>query len=188
MARDIGNSLDRGHRGAKPALEIHAPHLVGRIRRRKWLAIRRGFAAMTPGMRQSFARQQLPDGAGRRPPGVRLMRLQPAPQLARSPPGMRSPQLQHGLLDRRCHLVGMPPRRPIAVRQTRHSILLPTPHNLVSRFAGDPVAVAQLRHRLHAGFPLQNKPYPLFHHSARFPHAAKCYPCPRSVLLPICPV
>src|SRR3982074_459688 len=77
--------------------------------------------------------------------------------------------------------------------------MLPVPPQpYVPGFPCDAVAPAQLGHRVLILFILKDKPYLLFHHTARFPrhvvllHAflnrSQCQECPRSVLSGMCPV
>jgi hypothetical protein len=92
---------------------------------------RRGVGSGAPALlashHQSFALQQLSNGAGRRPAAPQLVPLQNALELPRSSAHLRLPQTKHLLLDLLWHLVVMPVRRAALLDQPGGSRFVVTP-------------------------------------------------------------
>src|SRR5882762_11859487 len=159
---------------------------------RQGFAVRRRLPPLLARYHQTFALQQLADGARRRPLPSWLVALQHALQFARSPAHVRLAQFQNLLLDLARGLVRMPLRRPLPFRQPSHSRLPVPPQPDIPGFPRYPEALAELRHGLLLALILEDKPQLLFHHTARFPwhalcctragHRCQCQECARSVL------
>src|SRR5438874_1068331 len=77
--------------GAKPALEVRAPHLVGSRGVRQRLGVGRGSPPLAARHHQAFPPQHLAHGARRRPAPSRLIPLQNPFQLPRPPTHVRLP-------------------------------------------------------------------------------------------------
>jgi len=144
--------------GAKPALEVRAPHLVGSRGVRQRLGVGRGSPPLAARHHQAFPPQHLAHGARRRPAPSRLVALQNPLQLPRPPAHMRLPQIQNQLLDLRRRLIGMMPRRPVQFRQSHHSLRLVSSQPVVASLPRDPEALAHIPHRLLMLLILKDKP------------------------------
>src|SRR5260370_12405299 len=80
---------------AKPALEIHAPGLIGTCDAPKGLSVGWSLASLRWRYTQPFALQQFPHRAQRRPSHVRLFPLQISLHLLPPPPRTPPPHLSN---------------------------------------------------------------------------------------------
>src|ERR1039457_4633222 len=171
-APGIGNGqrVDaRSIAGAEPALEVGAPDAVGLHGMLKRLRVGFCFASPLARYHQPGALDDLAEGAGGRPAAPRLIAIKNPLQLARTPAHVRFPQRQHCLFDLRRRLVGMMPRSPVQFHQPAGPMLTITPQPYIASLPRDPIAAAQLPHRLFIALILIDKAQLLVHHTARSP-------------------
>ena len=174
--------------GPEPALEIDAPHVVGRSARGKRRRARRHAPAQPALHRQTLAIEQGPDRARRRPANARIATLQPGPHLHRTPTRMRPPNRQaraRNLLRQRPHT---PVRRPRAVRKPRNTVQPiarkplvtdPTAHTEPTTGRGKRFLTRLNRH---------HKTHPFIHSTGLLPNHRQAPPRRSSDLLPMSPV
>src|SRR6516162_2294269 len=174
--------------GAKPTLEIGAPHVVGRAHCRKRLRVGRTAPALARPADNTLAPQPLPDRAGRRHRQLGMALDQLHPQLFWPPvrPTLAQPQyrLHHGEV----MCLAVLQWRARALRQTRGAFRDISAEPLVPGLAADPVFTAQRRHLILAGQNPSDKLHPLVHVTGRFPRHRQVPPAGISNLSPIHPV
>ena len=155
--------------GQEPALEIDAPHIVGRTAMRKRRARRRTAAPQTALDRQPLAIEQRPDRAGGRPGRLRGAPLQPRPHLHRSPGRMLPAHRQAPLGDLLRHRLRVMQRRPRAIEQTLNAILSMPLQPLVAGLPAHPELPAHRRKRLVSSLNRHHKAHPLIHGTGLHP-------------------
>src|SRR5215831_6161628 len=172
--------------GQKPALEIDAPYRIGIAARGKWGARWRTAPAPLAFDRQSFAVEQLPDRARRRPWRRGIVPLEPGPHLDRPPAAMRLAHRQAALGDRRTHRLRVRMRRPRPFAEPREPIQPIALQPFVAGLAREPETTAQRRHRLFTRFRRRHKAHPLIHRTGpqsshrRVPPRRRVHPLPMS--------
>ena len=188
--------------GHEPAFEVDAPPVIGRRalpkRRARW----RAAPAQTALDRQAFAIEQLADRARGRPPHPRSVLRKPAANLHR-PPGRMRPAHGNALFgDPRRHCLRMMQRRARMVLQPLHTLITIALKPFVARLATHAEAPTQAGKRFLVFRSRHHKAHPLFHGTGLSPNHRQgppcrsvepvthvpglfCYPCPRSILLPM---
>src|SRR5713226_6931998 len=136
---------------------------------RQRYAVRRGVPALLARHHQTFALQQRPDGAGRRPVAPRLVPLEDPLQLPGPPAHVRLPELQHHLLDVLRRVVAMLVCGTAMLQQPGHSGLPVPAQPDIAGLAGDLIPLAEFGHRSFAQLVFEDKSQLLIHHTARFP-------------------
>ena len=176
--------------GAEPALEVHAPGVVGTARRSQRCRARSRMPAPLAQHRQALAPQQVPNRARRRPHLVRTGLLQPSLQLLGAPRRMTMPQLHDRLSNLRAQRMRAAMRRMAPLGQSRCSCLLPARQYRITALPAHPEPTAQLRHRCLARLIRHAEPSLLRHQTGLRPshrpnlHASSNH----TDLLPILPV
>lgn len=149
-------------------------------------------------LHHSFARQQVTDRTCRWEAQLRMLALQPSAQLSRAPCRVSSARRNEHYANLFVHLLRRMMRSSRAVLKSHQPFRLESLHELVARLSADAVQLAQLSHCVTAGQVRVDKPLPFDHGIRLSPthtpsllvkrRARKCYPCRRSVLLPMSPV
>src|SRR6516165_3934937 len=182
--------------GQKPALEVDAPDVVGGFTmgkgRTRWRT-----ALTQPALhRQPLAIEQLPDRARRRPICLGRASFQIGPHLHRPPGRMRPSHLKAALGKVWCNRLRMMPRSSRTVEQARNPFLLEACQPLVPSPTAHTKPPADRRKRFLFLLSRHHKAHPLFHGTGLLPphrqgppcRQLTCYPCRRSILLPMSPV
>ena len=149
--------------GAEPALEVHAPGIVGLGDARERPGLRQSRRSAPATRHQAFAAQQVPDRAGRWPPALGLAPHQSCPQLARSPARVMTAQGNDHGRDIGFDLVRRVKGHMRSVRQPTRRIGGVTPRPLVAGLAADPVTSTQAASRLLAVQPRRHELHAFIH-------------------------
>jgi len=133
--------------GHEPALEVDAPHVVGRPAMSKGRARRRAPAAQFALHCQAFAIEQEADRARRRPVERGRLPLEKGAHLQRPPGRMRPARRKAALADLFRNRLRTIERRPRAIEQALNPRFLKTPEPLVADFPAHPEPPAYRRKR-----------------------------------------
>jgi len=153
----------------EPALEVGAPDAVRFVGVRQRLRVRLGAAARLACNHQPRPFDDLPHGAGCRPPPPRLIPLQHTLQLAPAPAHVRRAQIQHCLLHLGCPLVGVLPGCPVQFCQALQPILPVAAKPYIAGVTAYAQPRTPLAHGLLIALILKDKAKLLVHPTARFP-------------------
>ncbi len=173
--------------GQGRALEIGAPHVVGRRHRGKRLRVGRTTPPPPRPTDQPLVPQPIPDSTRRRDREFRMERAELHPQLLRSPSPALA-QIHHRLHHRDIMGLAMAQRRVRALPQARRAVTAIPPEPLIAGLAADPVLSAQRRHRILAGQNPSDKLRPFVHLTGLFPWHRQAPPADSPNLSPIHPV
>src|SRR5215471_128895 len=174
--------------GAKPPLEIGAPHVIGRRHRGKRPGIGRAAASPRQALDQTLAPQPIADRARRRNCHLRMPLAQLHPQLLRTPMAPALAQLQHRLHYPDVVCLAVPQRGMRALPQPRRTLTEVPPQPFVAGLAADPILPAQHRHLILARQNPSDKLRPFVHPTGLFPWHRQAPPADCSDLSPIYPV
>ena len=169
----------------KPALEVHAPHVVGCTAMRKGYTRGRTAAPQAALNRQTLPIEQRPDRARCRPLALRDAPDKPRSHLRRSPGGMRAPYRQAPLGDRLYYRVRMVERRSRALDESFNASLIVSPKPLVAGLAADSEAPTHRRERLFSLLNRHHKAHPFVHSMGLRPSHRQGPPCRSVDLLPM---
>ena len=175
--------------GAKVALEVRGPEIIGVRRHNRHDA--RMLVVATPAafLDQPLARQEVPRGADGRQIDGGMARTQPIEQLVRPPVRM----LPSGRADQRRHLVGdlvrTPPWRAAAIAKSIATALIESVQPLVARFPTNAVPRTQLHHVVQGQLVIANEAFSLFHRCRLQPgHRSTSQSIPSVAVSPMFPV
>src|SRR5882672_8213192 len=154
--------------GAEPALEVHRPHRVGLVGRRKRLAVGRTAWPPTPLDRQVAPGQPVADRARRRQLDIRTQLTELVAQLLGTPAVVLA-QRQHIVHQLGLSRAAVMMRSPAAILQTLDPFRVEARQQPVPGVSADAVLRADLRHHRPFFSRRNHKTHPFVHDTGLFP-------------------